>query len=138
MKDIFFFGLLTYFCILISPSAIPHNDFEMLTIFHKYHVKPEDETYDSFRYYALDYYKQSPRDCLKMLERYRNNWDFVMSFWHAISGNGDRSPTLTFPKGYLNVLKNISRRIRETFIRSCLFELLPDQFKFENGDGFYT
>src|SRR5258708_12651770 len=135
MIKFFFFGSLTH--LIMSSSVMPqyddieqiqYDDFELKKAFHKYLAIPTEETYDSFRSYVQGYYKQSPIDCLNLLDRYRGNLFFKVLIWRAFEGSPKFiDPTRITPVYHSKVLKWISRRISWTLFNcSC-----SDESKFK-------
>ena len=131
----FLFSSLAHFYLIMSSSVIPqygdieqkqYNDFELVNAFHKYLTIPTEETHVSFRYYVKKYYKQSPIDCLNLLDRFRSNRVFKVIFWQALAGSYEFiDPTTITPRYYYNELEWISRKIRFTLFNcSCSDETI--------------
>ena len=123
----FFLGSLAHINLILSSSLMSqcggdneqnqYDDLRMLSAFHKYLVIQTWESYESFRTYVRGYYKQSPIDCLNLLDRYRGNWVFKVFFWRALGGPwGFIYPTTITPVNYSKILKWISLEIKSIFL----------------------
>ena len=130
MMKFFVFGSLAHLYLIVSSSVMPqygdieqkqYVDFKLMSAFRKYLTVPTHESYSSFRSYTLEYYGQSPIDCLNLLDRYRSNWVFKVVFWHALAGSYEFIDHTKITQVYYSkVLEWISRRIRWTLFNcSC-------------------
>src|SRR5258708_270170 len=90
-KIFFFFALI--FCFhLVSSSLTPdYVDLDLRKMFHRYRVNPTFQTYCDFGSYATKYFENSPVECLKLINRYHDDWSFKKVFWWAINSRSDIS-----------------------------------------------
>src|SRR5258708_16350727 len=98
---IFFFLVLIVRFHLVSSSRTLHYDYLGLRkMFHVYHVNPTPQTFSSFRSYAKEYLRHSPLECLKLIDRYHNDWSFKKVFWWAIFSSNKNPADINFDDFY--------------------------------------
>ena len=109
-----------------------YDGFGLMNTFLKYLTIPAQGTYNNFQLYVIGYYKQSPVDCLDILERYQNDWIFKVLFWQTLVGiyKFIRPTTITLTYHH-ELLTYISRKNRRTFLNCCC----SNKAKFKTGLG---
>ena len=137
IKFLLFSSLAHHYLILSSSvisqygdiEQIQYDDFTLMSAFGKFLTIPKQDTYDSFRSYVNRYYRESPIDCLNLLNRYRSIWVFKALFWRALAKPCHFiDPTKITPVYYSKVLKWMSQRIRLT-LSDCI---CSDEKKFKS------
>ena len=121
MKNFFFIILFAYpFFILPSSTSLPNDAFSLMKIFHRHLNNPNHITFSDFKVHARGCYSRFPDACVRLLERHRGNWVFVVVFSSALTGNGDFvNPTTITPDKYSILLRWIYQEIRQIFINCC-------------------
>ena len=99
----------------------PFDEFNLMMAYHKHLSNPKsEEYYDAFRILVLKYFGHSPHDCLKLIERYRNDWMFKLIFIRTIAvplGTIDLS--MIDQSYYSNVVKWLFDEIINSFLLCC-------------------
>ena len=118
MLKILFLSSFAYFHIIYSSSEIlPYVEPELMRAYYEHLAKPNQVTYNGLKSRVLKYFEQFPLDCLKLLERHRNDWIFKVIFLRALTKNSWLiDPSLITPNRYSEVLIWLSFRIREIFL----------------------
>ena len=129
MMKFFLFSSLAHLHIVMSSPLIPqYDDFGLVGLYHRYLNRPTWKNYYTFESYVRGYYKRSPIDCLNLLDRYRSNRVFKVSFWQALAGiYYSIDPTKIIPGYYSKVLICMSCEIR-SIILNCGYS---DETKFK-------
>ena len=115
MMKFFLFSILAHLYLIMSSSVMPqygdieqkqYDDFKFMSAFREYLTVPTHDSYSSFRFLTLGYYRQSPINCLNLLDRYRSNWALKVLFWQMLGGSYMFiDPTTITPAHYHCVLE---------------------------------
>ena len=115
-KIFFFFALIFRFHLVSSSLTPDYVDLDLRKMFHKFRVNPTPKTYDDFKSYATKYFRHSPLECLKLINRYRDDWSFKKVFWWAINWRSDISnPADIDVDDFFTLLDFIIERIKDLF-----------------------
>jgi hypothetical protein len=80
---------------LISPNVVPqYDESSVMRAYIQYQDGRQENSFSRFKMEVHSFYDQSPLDCLEMLERNQNNWDFMYIFWRTLK----ISPIIYRPK----------------------------------------
>ena len=106
--------------VMSSLESTQYNDYGLMSAYLGFSHRSSPQNYFIFSSYVKRYYMQSPIDCLKLLEHYRNNRIFNVLFWNALDSTHYDwiTPSKITPGYYSKVLKWISQKIRITFLLS--------------------
>ena len=128
MIKFFFFSSLAHLCLIISSSVIPqdgdiekkrYDDYGLMSAYRRYLNKPIRKTYFIFEDYVVEYFEQSPVDCLKLSSR-NQDWVFRVAFWFALAGSYERiDPSKITAGSYSKVLVWISDEIMRRILLNC-------------------
>lgn len=102
---------------LISPTIIPqYDESSVMRAYIQYQAGPPGQSFSHFKNHIFLFYNRSPLDCLKLLERNQNNWDFMYIFWRTLKVP---PPIITRPKlqamDYHDLLTWIFQEVNQIF-----------------------
>ena len=93
----------------------PQDDSQLMRAYSNYLTNPSQETYEHLKSHISNYCVHSPT-CLRLLERFRNDWIFRVIFSRAQLGYGKFIiPSEITPTYYSSMLMWIVKEIRRIF-----------------------
>jgi hypothetical protein len=125
LLDFFILNLLLFSASsTVVEEEIHYNGFDLLKIYYKFLSKPDLGNNYNFETYAFSYYEDCTEECLKLMERYQNDWMFIRVYWKVLSVKQFMEPVLFFEGDHLLSLKWLIEGINWIFFRLCSNEEL--------------